>query len=75
MRGYHALDADDDKEIRSIPADAGLPPCSRWGGCLVWVYPRGCGATAKINIRMYDDSGLSPRMRGYQSRGESQCAQ
>ena len=52
----------------SIPACAGEP----WSGCSIcranWVYPRVCGGTHRMLCVQAILSGLSPRVRGNQSR-------
>ena len=74
MRGNHAQLFQRGLRLGSIPAGAG-EPCqqspSRPG---VRVYPRGCGGTSAKASSMVPVMGLSPRVRGNQTRfGGDQC--
>ena len=48
----------------SIPARAGEPRCTRWGGRTTRVYPRACGGTLCCDKLLSSRYGLSPRVRG-----------
>jgi hypothetical protein len=67
MRGYLANLVDRRDAARSIPADAGLPKIVENDRHACQVYPRGCGATDEKGRRKLLETGLSPRMRGYQN--------
>ena len=48
----------------SIPAGAGEPVWPVAVLCASWVYPRGCGGTSVVSVRLDNSIGLSPRVRG-----------
>ena len=48
----------------SIPAPAGEPPAGELFAFLFRVYPRACGGTPSMTVRMTELTGLSPRLRG-----------
>ena len=50
---------------RSIPACAGAPTCCGSSECREWVYPRVCGGTQPLGMKILSRSGLSPRVRGH----------
>ena len=52
----------------SIPACAGEPIQAGSAHVGRWVYPRVCGGTDVIHVRINTDPGLSPRVRGNLSR-------
>ena len=53
---------------RSIPAYAGEPATVFHQGENTRVYPRVCGGTDARGMHVHESEGLSPRMRGNQSR-------
>ena len=66
VRGNHTAGGVDPTRPGSIPACAGeptTPPVDGRGGK---VYPRVCGGTPALWLRVLADSGLSPRVRGNQ---------
>ena len=68
MRGHQGFSGVGLSDLGSIPADAG-PPFSRASSSeAALVYPRGCGATVPSRFNAYNRNGLSPRMRGHQSK-------
>jgi len=53
--------------VRSIPTCAGA---SFWSASLTWrtwVYPHVCGGIDIRRIRLFENEGLSPRVRGHRS--------
>ncbi len=65
IRGYQVASGAAACRMRSIPADAGLPPVRARPLPARGVYPRGCGATPTPLSIFLVPRGLSPRMRGY----------
>ena len=68
MRGNRAVFGLVVPFLRSIPAYAGEPPRSGFGLQNQGVYPRVCGGTAFAGSAWSGAGGLSPRMRGNQTR-------
>ena len=64
MRGNPAAQAVAGGGTGSIPAYAGEPRRSLWGGSTDGVYPRVCGGTVGSDGSFIHSGGLSPRMRG-----------
>ncbi len=60
----------DSGRCRSIPAGAGEPVDASSRRKVEWVYPRGCGGTISGTAQTFTATGLSPRVRGNQGRGE-----
>ncbi len=68
VRGNPQLAAQDLPPPGPIPACAGQPVTVAKTRCLIRAYPRVCGATAPMFVFALERGGLSPRVRGNQSR-------
>ena len=66
MRGNREKVISEIFNLGSIPAHAGKPRGDQGLPARDWVYPRACGETLGLGIRLYPFLGLSPRMRGNQ---------
>ena len=64
VRGNLSCCSAQNARVRSIPACAGKPRTGDVGCSGVWVYPRVCGETARMNRNFVSSGGLSPRVRG-----------
>ena len=59
--------------VGSIPACAGEPHQSPEAGYRMRVYPRVCGGTRRLAVRVQRVHGLSPRVRGNQGTSPASC--
>ena len=64
MRGKRSLDIAIIIRQRLIPACAGKTPPPRLSGYWVGAHPRVCGENRPVNIRLVEQVGSSPRVRG-----------
>ena len=67
VRGNHLQDRLVLGADGSIPACAGEPSGSPCCTAAAWVYPRVCGGTFRAKSIWWQDTGLSPRVRGNRS--------
>ncbi len=64
VRGNLAMRRSATAPSGSIPACAGEPQLHKVGHGVRWVYPRVCGGTANLLLKVAGGLGLSPRVRG-----------
>ena len=64
VRGKVAIDVDETRPVRIIPAGAGKSRRRSPSTCPSWDHPRGCGEKSETAIALSERAGSSPRVRG-----------